>query len=85
MKIPDHWMVVSKEEDLANRFCDDGRDYDKPMYARKDWLARIYHNEFSAGTDYEFAIAWHDGDGDCRGTLEEAIEVADKYLTRNGK
>jgi len=75
--LPDHWEITSE--------ChfDDGRDYDKPQYERKDKLARVYHNEGENGTQYEFAIVY-DGDGDCCGSLEEALRIADMRVEKHG-
>lgn len=46
--LPAHWEVVEEDEPAKRKFSffsDDGRDYSKPMFIRKDGLARIYFNE----------------------------------------
>lgn len=75
--LPDHWEIISP--DTFDGHFDDGRDYEKQSYVRKDGKARTYHNEHEEGTDCEFAISW-DGDGDCCGSLEEAVKLADRYV-----
>lgn len=80
-KLPDHWEEVPAE----TRSYDDGRDYSKPMYVRKDGYARIYHNEVSGSGDeqYEYAIVFADGDGECAPTLESAIQLCDSHIEEN--
>lgn len=80
-KLPNHWHVIEPSGDMSDGFFDDGRDYDMPMFMRKDGLARIYFNEGDFGTEYMFAIVWDEaGDGDCRGDFETALKVADEYV-----
>jgi len=79
MNLPNHWEELPAE----TKSYDDGRNYDKPMYIRKDGYARIYHNEIHDAYDkhHEFAIVWGDGDGDNGGaSLEAAIEIADLHI-----
>ena len=74
--LPSHWEVLPTE----TLSCDDGRDYEKPMFMRKDGLARIYFND-SPDDSCVFSIAFDfHYDGDCRSTLDEAIMVADHYI-----
>lgn len=78
--LPDHWRVINVG-DSDDDHWDDGRDYKKPMFIRKDGLARIYFNEGERNAKYRFAIAFDTvGDGDCRETLEMAIKVSDEYV-----
>lgn len=77
--LPQHWEIIPP--DTSNEFCDDGRDYDKPMFMRKDKLARIYFNKDEDNSKYTYAIAWDEhGDGDCRGDFAYAIKIADDYV-----
>ncbi len=75
LEIPSHWEILERD-----MFFDDGRDYNKPMYARKDGKARVYHNAGEEGTKYEFAIATSDGDGECASSLSQAIKYADSMV-----
>jgi hypothetical protein len=79
-KLPSHWECIEPTDDMrTDGFFDDGRDYDKPMFMRKDGLARIYFNEGEEGTPYQFAICWDEkGDGDCCGDFEQALRIADE-------
>jgi hypothetical protein len=79
--LPSHWELIGIDN-IADHYYDDGRDYDQPMFVRKDGLARIY---FNAGedetTEYLFGVAydWH-CDGDCYGNFSNALEAADRYV-----
>lgn len=83
-----HWLQLTHKEDKF--FCDDGRDYDQPMYQRFDGLARIYQNDdiYDGPLDklYTFVILYGKGeDEEFLGhaeTLAEAIFMADKRVTR---
>lgn len=97
-KLPAHWDKISqlkedkKEFDgiLARRadlrdpvFAFDGRDYNKPIYGRKDKKAYIYHTLGEENTANEFTIFWNDdgaGDKDCCASLIEAIQTADRFI-----
>lgn len=80
--LPSHWEVIPVGQ--IDSFYDDGRDYDMPMYMRKDGLARIYINKNEHDTEYMFAISWDEhSDGDCLGDFREAIAMADRYLDHN--
>jgi hypothetical protein len=86
--LPAHWEVVEEEEPAKRKFSffsDDGRDYNKPMFIRKDGLARIYFNEDeteSSGYLYGIVYDMHD-DGDCCGDLQEALNRADDYVAKS--
>jgi len=71
--LPLNWRMLSKEEE--EHYCDDGRDFDKPMFLRDDKLARIYFNDISTPDQLSpIAIAYdYFNDGDCCDTLEEAF------------
>jgi len=78
--LPDHWKVIYPDDNgFDNKFADDGRDYDMPMFVRKDHKARIYFNDGENDTDYMFGIVLEPDDGDCCGDLIEAIAIADAY------
>ncbi len=77
--IPNHWEELPAE----HRSYDSGRNYDKPMYIRKDGYARIYHNVVESVEDYEYAIVFACGSGDCAYSLPTAILRADKYIADN--
>lgn len=81
-KLPEHWKII--EIDQPDRFFDDGRDYNKPMFIRKDGLARIYFNENETDeSGYLFALCWDwHGDGDCCGDFELAIKICDDYVAK---
>ena len=81
MSLPDHW----EELPASTKSYDGGRDYDKPMYIRKDGLARIYHNQVNEPGDekYEFAIVLADGDGDCSSDLLDAIRMCDNHIKKH--
>lgn len=80
--LPPHWEITKDD----SYFFDDGRDYDKPMFQRKDGQARIYHNLGEEGTQYAYAIVWDEGpwspDGDCCGSFEDALRKADAYVEK---
>jgi len=80
--IPDHWKIIENEDEYI--FCDDGRDFLKPMFIRKDGLARIYFNEGeNEYTGNLFAVSFDsNGDGACCGTLDEAILYCDNYCAK---
>src|SRR5258706_11303476 len=87
--LPEHWEVITPEElrDPAKfgpfDYADDGRDPDKPIFVRKDGLARIYFNIGGMDTEYCFAIAWDwHGDGDCYGDFKTALNQADAYVSQ---
>lgn len=81
--LPEHWEVIQPDDAGFRRWSDDGRDYDKPVFIRKDGLARIYLNQGEENTLYTYAIAWDKyDDGDCCGDFEIAIEIADEYVDR---
>ena len=75
-KLPEHWIY--RDSSFHDGYSDDGRDYEKPSYIRKDGLARVYHNEVHTKSDkkYEYAISW-EYSGDCTYSLENAIKIAD--------
>lgn len=78
--LPKHWQLAEEDDD----YSDDGRDYNKPQYVRKDGLARIYHNENEEDTQFAFGISWDEmGDGDCCGSFEEAVLIADEYCLKH--
>jgi len=80
--LPKHWEVYSEEEGFD--FWDAGRDYDKPMFIRKDRMARIYFNELSCPNDDAiFAICWDGfGQGDCSSNFKIALKRADELIKR---
>jgi len=78
-QLPDHWEMWTAEE-CKNIWSDSCREYDKPIFLRKDGLARIYFCS-QPSTDCVFSIAFdYHYDGECRGTLEEAIRYSDWYV-----
>ena len=79
--LPEHWEVLPATPDSNDweDFSDDGRDYNLPMFQRKDKLARIYINAGKIDTPYMFAIAWYD-DGECDGDFATAIKMCDDYV-----
>jgi hypothetical protein len=83
-QIPDNWRMMPDAEDEAMFYGDDGRDYSKPMFIRKDELARIYFNEMEFGSKVQyFGISFDsEGDGACCDSLAAAFEYADKYIKK---
>jgi nanoRNase/pAp phosphatase (c-di-AMP/oligoRNAs hydrolase) len=81
--LPVHWKVIAANE--PDEFFDDGRDYDLPMFIRNDGLARIYFNkDEDESSDCRFAISWDwHSDGDCCGSFERAVSLADEYVKGN--
>jgi hypothetical protein len=79
MNLPDHW----EELPASTKSYDSGRNYDKPMYIRKDGYARIYHNVVDSIEDYEYAIVFACGTGDCAYSLPNAILRADIYIAEH--
>lgn len=78
INLPDNWDYTYNGIN-DEYFYDDGADYDKPFFIRKDKLARIYFNLGEENTDYMFGIAF-ENDGDCAATLDEAIKICEDYL-----
>lgn len=77
--LPSHWEMLPADTESF----DDGRDYDKPMFVRRDGLARIYFNRGEEDTKYMFAISWDaHGDGECCGDFQTAITMCDEYVMR---
>lgn len=78
--LPDHWKIIEVDEPGSD-YGDDGRDYNKPMFIRKDGLARIYFNLGEEGGPYYYAISWDEaGDGACCGDFEQALRISDEYV-----
>jgi hypothetical protein len=75
-QLPDHWEMWAADE-CNHIWIDDGRDYDKPIFLRKDKSARIYFNVdptiFSITFDYHH-------DGQAYETFEESLKFADWYV-----
>lgn len=77
--LPSHWEMWTAEESKGV-WCDDGRDCDKPMYLRKDGLARIYYcSQPSSDCVYSIVYDYH-SDGDCQDDFGAAVYYADAYI-----
>lgn len=80
--LPSHWKVIPVNPEQDHHYSDDSRDYYKPMFIRKDGLARIYFNDM-ASPDCIFAISWDlHSDGDCRADFMDALKEADDYVKK---
>jgi hypothetical protein len=80
-QLPEHWESWTADES-RDVWWDDGRDYDKPVFIRKDKLARIYFNNCPDNNCvYSIAFDYH-SDGECYPTLKEAIEYCEWYLLK---
>lgn len=76
--LPSHWEMWDVND--ASGWNDDGRDYTKPGFIRKDGLARIYFND-SPGEDCVYSIAFdYHNDGECFPDLKEAVNYCDNYI-----
>jgi len=79
--LPEHWEVIPIDSSEFESYRDDGRDYDLPMFMRKDKLARIYINVHEHDTPYMFAISYDEhNDGECDGDFVTAIKICDNYI-----
>lgn len=78
MKIKNKWFAYDKRFDPM--VYDDGRDYDKEMFVRSDYYARIYFND--NGT-VAIVYAIPDFDGPPLSSLEEAFKEANETIEKN--